>query len=48
MKTMCRREAQTLNPKPWACVLCAGPVLGPLFADPSTVKVLHGSDHDIL
>lgn len=25
-----------------------GPILGPLFADPSRVKVLHGADHDIL
>eukprot|EP00897_Mesotaenium_endlicherianum_P003670 jgi/Mesen1/3330/ME000191S02465 len=25
-----------------------GPALGPLFADPSRVKVLHGSDRDIL
>ena len=28
--------------------LFAGPVLGPMFADAATVKVLHGADHDVL
>ena len=32
----------------WCKTLVAGAALGPMFADASTVKVLHGADHDTL
>ena len=32
----------------WRTTAVAGGTLGPMFADASTIKVLHGADHDTL